>query len=116
MVDCRGEVIISKTSVFGYGVKIFSESHDISEGVCGVAVTRRVRIDENCWIASGAFLAACWLQHHAFVAGGSVVSGVIVPSYCLVQGNPAQIVAKYYDGRWNRLPSPEPLQPWPERR
>lgn len=115
-VDCRGNISIDKTTVFGYGVKMLSQAHDISTGDCGVAVNRNIQIDGNSWIASFAILYACWIQSHAVVSCGSVVSGVIVPSYTMVQGNPAKVVAVYKDNKWNRLETPIDCKSWLARK
>ena len=116
-VDCRGDVRIDATAMFGYEVKILSASHDIHEGL-GPQVDRRVWIDQGAWIASFSILCGCWIQHDAVVAAGSVVNGVIVPSYSMVQGNPARVVASYDLGtkRWIRLPVHLDLERWPDRR
>jgi acetyltransferase-like isoleucine patch superfamily enzyme len=117
-VDCRGKIYVDDTTVFGYDVKLITMSHDISDGTCGPAVERCLRIDGHGWIASFATLAACWVQEHGFVAGGSVVTGVIVPPYTLVQGNPAKAVATYNQAlkKWERLAVPRELEPWIGRR
>jgi acetyltransferase-like isoleucine patch superfamily enzyme len=117
-VDCRGEIHVDDTTVFGYGVNLITMSHDISKGTCDHALSRRLRVDGHGWIASFVTLIACWIQEHGFVAGGSVVSGVIVPSYTLVEGNPAQIVATYSrdQGKWQRLVTPLKCETWQGRK
>jgi len=116
-VDCRGEIKIADGTMFGYGVKILTMSHDIHEGL-GPAVTRKVHIDHGAWIASFALLYGCWIQHDAVVAAGAVVSGVVVPAHTMVQGNPAKAVASYdlEQKRWVRFPKPVDLEPWKDRR
>lgn len=116
-VDCRGEVTIDGTSMFGYGVRILSMSHDIQDGL-GPALSRRVRVDQGAWIASFAILFGCWIQEGAVVSAGAVVSGVIVPAYTMVQGNPAKVVSRYCPDtkQWARLHDPIALEPWPDRR
>ena len=117
-LDCRGLIDISDTTIFGYDVKMLTMSHDISDASCGKGVKRRLRIDGNSWIASFSLLAACWVQEHAVVCAGSVVTGVIVPAYSMVQGNPAQIVATYdrAANKWVRLPEPRACESWSGRK
>jgi acetyltransferase-like isoleucine patch superfamily enzyme len=118
-VDCRGKLQIAATSMFGYGVRIITQTHDISEGAANAyAQNRCVRVDDYAWIASFALLFGCHVGDHAIVSAGSVVSGVVVPSYCMVQGNPSCIVARFNHElqKWVRLETPVACPVWKERK
>jgi len=102
-LDCRGELYISHTANFGWECAIYTASHDISDGIFGKVLLRKVVIGEGAWIASRAILYACTIEAHAVVAAGSVVRGMTVPAYHMVEGNPARIIKRFVNGRWEEV-------------
>jgi len=117
-VDCRGILDIHPSVMFGYCVQLVSMAHDIGSGKATHTVVRRLKIDNDVWVASFSLLYACWIQQGSVVSTGSVVSGVVVPPYSMVQGNPAKIVATYNNENkaWTRLANSVSCEPWPGRR
>jgi len=112
--DCRGDVTISKKAHFGFGVKIVSASHrynpEIDDDNLGKMNRKTVIVDDHAWIGSHALLYDCHVNHHAVVGAGAVVKGVIVPSYSIVEGNPAKVISIYIGGRPQRLEEPIGLE------
>jgi acetyltransferase-like isoleucine patch superfamily enzyme len=103
-VDCRGNnLVIDKDANIGVGVKIITTSHDIFDGNFGIINNRPVIIEKNTFIGSFSILYNCTIKEGAIVSIGSVVSGMVVPPYTAVAGNPAKIVAEFIDGRWRLI-------------
>jgi len=94
-VDCRGTLIIPSDFECGYGVKFLTASHDVTHGDFGPMTLRSVIIKNHVWVASFSILYNCLLEDNVVVSTGSVVTGVRIPRHCMVQGNPAAIVAEY---------------------
>ena len=113
-MDCRGDVTISGKAHFGFGVNIISASHrydpENDADNLGKIVLKSVIIDDHAWIGSHALLYDCHINHHAVVGAGAVVKGVIVPSYSIVDGNPARVISIYIGGRPQRLVEPLGLE------
>lgn len=100
-LDCRspGMITIDADARFGYGVKIITESHDTID--FDKVVARPTTIEAKAWIASFAILYNCHIETGAIVAVGTVVRSQRVKSWTMVAGNPARVIAKFYDGQWN---------------
>jgi len=99
-MDNRGEVEIAANVIWGYGVRVLTASHDISEGKVGDTVLKKVIIKERAWIGSFALLYNCIIGEDAIVAAGAVVKSCEVAPGTMVEGNPAQVVARLVDGKW----------------
>ncbi len=102
-VDFRGDLAIrsAENITFGFDVSIYTASHMFWEGGIDPALEKkRAWIDDAVFVGSGSILYNCHLNHHVLVSIGSVVRNMVVPPYCMVEGNPAMIVREYRDGRW----------------
>lgn len=109
-VDCRGPLNISSMAHFGIGVKIITTSHSLGDWpVLGGMTNAGVTVHEGAWVASYAILHDCEIGAHAIVSLGAVVSGMKVPPYAVVAGNPAKIVGRMHKGQI------VPYYPGPER-
>ncbi|MDO4165094.1 MAG: acyltransferase [Bacteroides sp.] len=67
--------------------------------------TAPLRIEDDCWIGAGSFIAAgVTIGRHVVVAANSVVTKD-VPPYSIVAGNPAKIIKKYNSATnlWERV-------------
>lgn len=114
-LDWRGheKVHIHKDSKFGYSVVMMTGTHDPHpvrfHGSGGN--TRPLIIEKDAWIASYARLFNCHIGEGAVVAYGAVVRSRMVPPWTMVEGNPAQIIARFdHDlDKWIYLDEPEPL-------
>lgn len=105
LIDFRGDLQIRSALniTFGFGVSAITASHRFN----GVDLVhemdvKKCWIDENVFVGSLSILYNCHLGHHSIVSVGSVVMNMVVPPYCMVEGNPARIVREYRDGRWRR--------------
>ena len=103
-VDARdlGTLIISAESMFGWGVKIITESHDINDGNLTL-IGKTVIVEKKAWICSFVILYNCTIGEGAIVSIGSVVANQTVEPYTIVSGNPARLVARKIDGKWRRV-------------
>lgn len=99
-VDCRGPLIISGQSTWGFEVCIYTRSHDIKAGVVGGSCDYPVQVDAGAWIGSRALLAGCHIGEGAIVAAGTVVRGQDVAPHVMVAGNPARVIARWDSARW----------------
>ena len=100
-LDCRGDLQLSSHNMtLGLGVKLITQSHDFSSGQLGPVIHKRVHIYEHTFVGSFSVLYNCVLEPHTVVACGSVVRNMTVPTYTMVEGNPAQIIKEYKDGKW----------------
>jgi acetyltransferase-like isoleucine patch superfamily enzyme len=86
-IDARGPLEIAATSVWGFEVRVYTESHDISTGKVGATVPYGVVVEDGAWIGSHSVLAGC-------VIGQTVAPGV------MVAGNPARVVARWNGAEW----------------
>lgn len=114
-LDCRGDLKIHKTVNFSYGVAIWSSGHKFDKhGYEKKWVPKEVMIERCAFIGANAVLYNCWIMHHAVVGAGAVVNGRVVPSYTMVEGNPAMVIARLDKdkdaNRYVRLSEPEPLE------
>ena len=101
--DFRGELYVHPSAFLGFGTKIITTSHTLESGVVGRAVPKRVQIDEDVFVGSFSVLYNCWLKHHSIVACGAVVRNIIVEPYTVVEGNPAQPIKRWANGKWERI-------------
>lgn len=100
-MDYRGLMKISPLSYWGYEVMTMTASHQLLNGQFqATMVLKPVIVEDYAWIASRSTLYNCTIGHHAIVSIGSVVSGMVVEPYTVVEGNPAQIIAKWDGKRW----------------
>jgi acetyltransferase-like isoleucine patch superfamily enzyme len=110
-IDCRGDLRIDSSAQFGFECFICSASHNVDWllGGDGAIQGRRIVVERNVWAASRVMLYNCWIREGCVLNLGSVVSGVIVPAFTMVAGNPAKAVASFIGGRWCCLVAPELL-------
>ncbi len=101
-VDCRGPLSIDGGSVWGFGVVVLTESHEIGAGPGRVGRVKPygVVVDAGAWIGSGAILTGCHIGAGAIVAAGTVVRGQDVAPGVMVAGNPARTIAHWDGERW----------------
>lgn len=102
-IDFRGDLRVHPNAYIGFGVKLLTVSHEFETGIGGKAISKRMWIDDECFVGSFSVLYNCWLQHHSVVAAGAVVRNITAPSYSIVEGNPAKIVKQFKEGRWQRF-------------
>ncbi len=105
LIDFRGDLQIrcSQSITFGFRVNCITASHDFNSGGIGEVRLKKVWIEHGVFVGSFAVLYDCWLQDHSVVSIGSVVKNMIVPPYCMVEGNPAKIVKEYINGHWRSV-------------
>jgi len=105
LIDFRGDLQMrcNQSITFGFRVNILTASHDLKQGGVGEMVLKRCWIEKGVFVGSLALLYDCWLQDHCVVSAGSVVRGMIIPPYCMVEGNPAKIIKEYIDGHWRSV-------------
>jgi len=103
LLDCRGEVHIHADSHWGFRCMVLTSSHDISDGDFGRVFKRKVIVERGVWIGSGVILYNCVVGENSVVSVGSVLKNVIVPPNCLIDGNPAKIIAVFQDEHWFKL-------------
>jgi acetyltransferase-like isoleucine patch superfamily enzyme len=100
-LDCRGPLVISAKSRWGYFVTVLTESHDIEEWPKMKAVIPYgVMVEEDVWIGSCSLLAGCVIHAGAIVAAGTVVRGQTVETGMMVAGNPARVIARWDGKQW----------------
>ena len=88
-IDGRGEVEIGDNIDISFGVKIFSEQHDVSSDSYAT-VSKRVIIKDHAMIGSySIILPGITIGEGAVVAAGSIVTKD-VPNYEVWGGNPAK--------------------------
>lgn len=104
-IDARGPLQIDATSVWGFGVRVLTRSHDIGSGAVGKVVARGVVVEAGAWVGSFATLYNCRIGQGSIVAAGAVVASCDVAPGVIVAGNPAAVIARW-DGhvrRWRYL-------------
>lgn len=104
-LDCRGPLVIDATSDWGFFITVITQSHVIAgwdqHGIPEQGVVQRgVQVDARAWIGSGAFLYNCHIGEGAVVAAGTVVRSAEVKPWTMVAGNPARVIARFREGRW----------------
>ncbi len=106
-IDCRGPLVIDKTSKWGFGVVVLTESHAINAGAenLGAVVPYGVTVGPGAWIGSQALLAGCNIGARTVVAAGTVVRGQTVGPDVMVAGNPARVIARWDGNKWKYLPA-----------
>jgi len=108
LMDCRGPLVISGKSHWGFGIQVLTQSHDISAWPePGEVVPYGVTVEDEAWIFSFSILAGCVIGTRSIVAAGSVVRGQTVAPNVMVAGNPARVVARWNGDRWFYLPTDE---------
>lgn len=110
LLDCRGTVEISATSMWGYCVTVLTGSHDPVKW--GKVVYKSVVVEDGTWICSNVLLFNCRVGEGSLVASGAVVRSRDVPPWTMVEGNPAKIVARYDRAgrRWDYFEEPQDLE------
>jgi len=105
LIDFRGDLQIrsNQNITFGFGVKILTASHDISQGGVGEMVLKKVWIDPSVFVGSFALLYNCYLMEGSVVACGSVVRNMTVQPYTMVEGNPAKPIKIFRYGSWIKI-------------
>lgn len=97
-ISVRGKVVIGSKTIFGPGVKLFSENHkfdnpDIPIFLQG-ATRRGITVGEDCWIgANVVILDGVHIGNRVIVAAGAVVNED-VPDNTIVGGVPAKVLKK----------------------
>jgi maltose O-acetyltransferase len=102
-LDCRGPLVISESSVWGFEVRVYTQSHEIDEdGPSHVGPTSNygVIVEDGAWIGSHSVLAGCRIGARSIVAAGTVVRGQMVAPEVMVAGNPARVIARWDGTRW----------------
>ena len=109
VLDCRGPLVIDAKSVWGFDIRVFTQSHGIlcGPGRLGPVGPYGVTVEEGAWIGSSAILAGCRIGAGAIVAAGTVVRGQDVAPGVMVAGNPARVIARWDGARWAYLPAEE---------
>lgn len=96
-ISVRGKVSIGSSTIFGPGVKLFSENHIFSDRDTPIflqgASKKGISIGEDCWIGADAvILDGVTIGKGCVVAAGAVVTKD-VPDYSIVGGIPAKIIS-----------------------
>jgi acetyltransferase-like isoleucine patch superfamily enzyme len=103
-LDCRGPLVISAQSAWGFFVRVLTESHDIAGWPSlGPVIPYGVTVESGAWIGSFSLLTGCSIGAGSIVAAGTVVRGQTVAPGIMVAGNPARIVARWTGERWDYL-------------
>ena len=107
VISARNRVHVMKDVMFGFSVLVMDHGQGPEADFAGgqEAVGGTIRIEEECWIGSGAMIVCeqgeLVIGRHSVVGANSVVMRSI-PPYSVVAGDPARIV-KQYDfskGKW----------------
>jgi acetyltransferase-like isoleucine patch superfamily enzyme len=107
-LDCRGPLHISPLSDWGIGVKVITASHQ--PGNMSVVKYLPITVEAGAWVCSYAILYNCHIGENSVVALGSVVRSRDVPGGTMVEGNPARIIARLVNDKWEYLDFPIPLR------
>ncbi len=96
-ISVRGKVSIGNSTIFGPGVKLFSENHifsDINTPIYLQGAERKgISIGEDCWLgANVVVLDGVHIGNHCVVAAGAVVNKDL-PDYSIAGGVPAKIIS-----------------------
>ena len=103
IIDVRGPISISSESAWGYYITAITYSHEVENGILSAGVDRPIIVEPRAWICSCSVLYNCVIREGAVVAIGSVVRSCEVAPWTMVAGNPAKVIAKWYDGAWHYL-------------
>ena len=95
-ISVRGRVTIGSSTIFGPGVKLFSENHIFTDRETPIylqgASKKGITIGEDCWIGADAvILDGVTIGNGSIVAGGAVVNKD-VSEYTIVGGVPAKVI------------------------
>lgn len=95
-ISVRGKVKIGSSSIFGPGVKLFSENHIFTDRNTPIylqgATRQGIEIGEDCWIGANAvILDGVTIGKGCVIAAGAVVNKDI-PDYSIAGGVPAKII------------------------
>lgn len=95
-ISVRGKVSIGSSTIFGPGVKLFSENHIFTDRETPIylqgATKKGIAIGEDCWIGADAIiLDGVTIGKGCVVAGGAVVNKD-VPDFTIVGGVPAKVI------------------------
>jgi acetyltransferase-like isoleucine patch superfamily enzyme len=86
-----GVIVIGEYSIFAPNVGIISANHDIRNHA--LHKPSRVRIGSYCWVGmNSVILPGVELGDFTIVAAGSVVKDSFREGYCIIAGNPAEVV------------------------
>jgi acetyltransferase-like isoleucine patch superfamily enzyme len=100
-LDCRGTLVIDEGSHWGWHIFVYTQTHSIADGYFkSIIYDAPVIVESGAWICSGAILSNCRIGKNAIVSLGSVVNNMVVPEHTIVAGNPARVVAKWNENRW----------------
>jgi acetyltransferase-like isoleucine patch superfamily enzyme len=69
-----------------------------------------VIVEAGAWICSYAILYNCHIGENAIVAIGAVVRSRNVPDGTMVEGNPARVIARLVNDKWEYIDYPIPLE------
>ncbi len=89
MVSAHGSVEIGNHCIFGPGVKIFDNNHRFtkSNGACSSIDAGRIKIGNNCWVASDVIiLKGADIGDNCVIGAGCIIKDTI-PSGSLVRPN-----------------------------
>lgn len=95
-ISVRGKVVIGSNTIFGPGVKLFSENHNFADLEIPIylqaATKKGIEIGEDCWIgADTVILDGVHIGKKVVVAAGAVVNRDI-PDYAISGGVPAKVL------------------------
>ncbi len=95
-ISVRGSVSIGSSTIFGPGVKLFSENHIFTDTETPIylqgATRQGITIGEDCWIGAGvSVLDGVTIGNGCVVAAGAVVNKDL-PDYSIAAGVPARII------------------------
>lgn len=95
-ISVRGKVKIGSSTIFGPGVKLFSENHIFSDRTTPIylqgASRQGIEIGEDCWIGANAvILDGVKIGKGCVIAAGAVVNKDI-PDYSVAGGVPSKII------------------------
>jgi len=102
-IDCRGELIIARSSNWGFNITVLTASHSIENGIFGEMIFKKVVVKRNAWIASNVVLYNCEIGESAIVSVGSVVANMQIEPFTMVEGNPAKVIKVFEGGEWKRV-------------
>jgi acetyltransferase-like isoleucine patch superfamily enzyme len=104
-IDCRqpGILEIDAGAHVGFNVRMYALSHQPTPGALGAVVPRPIKIRKGAWIASDVVLHNCEIGEGAIVACGSVVRSQKVEPHTMVAGNPARVIKRVVNGKWEKV-------------
>jgi len=109
-LDAWGPLEISETSNWGFFNAVITASHNPLPGHFGEVLFRPVIVHDRAWVTTSCILYNCEIGEGAIVAAGAVVRSRDVPPWTIVEGNPAQIIARFdHDAKEWRHQDPEEL-------